>query len=56
MSEILSIAHGVRCREVWGIWDATSTSQLAELLHRYYQTTEAIAFLTNSMIFMPLVS
>lgn len=32
-----------------------TTSQLAELLHRHYQTTEAIAFLTNWMIFMPLV-
>lgn len=35
-SEILNTAHGLLCREVWGIWDPTSTTQLAELLHWGY--------------------
>lgn len=34
--ETLNTAYGLLCREVWGIWDPTSTTQLAELLHWGY--------------------
>lgn len=40
-NEICSTTHCFGCMEIWGILGTTLPSQLGELLHGHYQTTEA---------------